>query len=104
MVGLGILSIVPIHPAEPPPSATRSAPLTGAAPAEPTAAADDPAVARVQKLVDDGHYAEAETAAREFLDARKAAGETESKAVARVTQALVEALTKGTKAREPATR
>src|SRR5580765_2329264 len=107
LCSLFVLSFGPIPGGEsgaPTSPATAALPSVAAAPAEPTAAPDDPAVARVQKHVDDGHYAEAETAARKFLTARKAAGDTESKSVARVTQALVEALTKGTKAREPATR
>ena len=65
---------------------------------------NDPAVEQVGKLVHDGHYAEAESAARQFLDSRKAAGETDTPAVARMTRLLGEALTRGTKAREPATR
>jgi CHAT domain-containing protein/Tfp pilus assembly protein PilF len=107
LYSLLVLSIGPIvaREGDSPDSPTRAAPPPVAnAPAKPADAPDDPAVAQVRKLVDDGHYAEAETTAREFLETRRAAGETESKAVARVTQALVEALTKGTKAREPATR
>ena len=77
---------------------------TAHATAPSSAPSDDPAIAQVRKLVDDGHYAEAETAARDFLDGRKAAGETDTPAVARMTRLLAEALTRGTKAREPETR
>lgn len=79
-------------------------PTAPASDARPSAAPDEPAVEQVRKQIQDGHYAEAETAASEFLDSRKAAGETDTPAVARMTRLLVQALTRETKGRDPATR
>src|SRR5262245_49287426 len=81
-------------------------PLAAEGPAQASAAAapaPGPEVAQVRQLVKDGHYADAETAARAFLAGRAAAGETDTADVARMTRALVEALFRGTKAKAPET-
>ena len=73
----------------------------GAGPSPPLEAAT--AVAMLKKMVADGQYARAETAAREFVASETAAGRFETEAVCMSLRYLIEALYRQDKSKDPET-